>query len=454
VKDRLSQALSKSKADYTEIRFERDDSSAIAYWGEEIENVSSHKHSGGIVRACTKGGWGLATFDSLDDLAHSVAEACECAALVGREKTQLAETPVVDEVRPAKLVRDFRGVSFDEKLDLVTRYNDIVLHTDPAIETSHVWYADSFRTVHFASSRGSYFCEERPRVVLYYVAVARDGALVQRATDGVASAVSYDAAVGAEQRVAETARRAAALLKAPACQGGSTTVVLDQELAGVFAHEAFGHLSEADHLYENPKMRELMHLGREMGGKQLDIIDHGAMPGMIGTQAFDDEGMPTGKTYLVKEGVLVGHLHSLETAAKMGGRPTGNARAISRAYEPIVRMTNTYIENGDLSFDELLAGVDDGIYACGSMGGETMMEMFTFSARYGYRIRGGKVGELVRDVVLTGNVFETLRAIDGFGDDLQIMQLPGGCGKGGQSPLPVTFGSPHLRIRDVVIGGK
>jgi len=83
-----------------------------------------------------------------------------------------------------------------------------------------------------------------------------------------------------------------------------------------------------------------------------------------------------------------------------------------------------------------------------------MLEMFTFSAAYGYRIRHGQVGELVRDVVLTGNVFETLRSIDAIGDDLTIGERAGGCGKGGQSPLPVSFGSPHIRIRNVVIGGK
>jgi TldD protein len=80
--------------------------------------------------------------------------------------------------------------------------------------------------------------------------------------------------------------------------------------------------------------------------------------------------------------------------------------------------------------------------------------MFTFSAAYGYRIENGQVGELVRDVVLTGNVFQTLNNIDAFGNDGRIINAGGGCGKGGQSPLPVTFGSPHLRIREVVVGGQ
>ena len=455
MKDRLFNALKKSAADYTEVRFEINDTNSITFRGKDIDSVSSSKLSGGIVRACTRGGWGMAVFDSLEDLENGVREAAEGAALVGREKTELAETarPATAEV-PARLERDFRGVSLDDKIKLLSGYNAILLKTDRSIATTQATYSDAFRTVHFASARGNYFREERPRVILALSAVARDGALVQRAYDAVSSKTTFNVVLGLEALAEETARRAANLLKAPPCPGGVYPVVLDQEMGGVFAHEAFGHLSESDFLYENPQMRDLMVIGREMGVPELNIVDDGSQPGLLGTQAFDDEGTPTQKTYLIREGKLVGHLHSLETAAKMGEKPTGNARAIGRGVPPIVRMTNTYIEAGKKSFKELLAGVDRGIYACGMMGGQTMMEMFTFSAAYGYRIENGQVGELVRDVVLTGNVFQTLHNIDGFGNDLKILQKGGGCGKGGQSPLPVTDGAPHLRIQDVVIGGK
>ncbi|MFH0962662.1 MAG: TldD/PmbA family protein [Planctomycetota bacterium] len=453
LQDALSQALSKSTADYAEVRYETNDATGISFRGEEVDHVSTSKVSGGIVRACVKGGWGVVAFDSLEDLERRVREACACAALVGRERTQLAETkPVSAEVR-ARLARDFRGVPMDEKLSLTTRYNNIVLKASPKVETTHVGYSESFRTVHFASSRGAYFLEERPRVTLRLLAVARDGALVQQAWDGVASSETFDAVLGKEDLAENVAKRAADLLSAPACPGGRTTVVLDPELGGVFAHEAFGHLSEADFLYENPKVRDLMHLGREVGVKDLTIVDDGSLPGLGGTHAFDDEGTPTGRTELVRKGVLSGHLHSLETAAKMGAAPTGNARAAGRADPPIVRMTNTCIEPGKLRFDDLLAGIDRGVYARGMLGGQTMMEMFTFSAAYGYRIENGKIGPLVRDVVLAGNVFETLHRIDGIADDLVMIQKGGACGKGSQG-IPVTFGSPHLRIRDVVVGGK
>jgi TldD protein len=149
----------------------------------------------------------------------------------------------------------------------------------------------------------------------------------------------------------------------------------------------------------------------------------------------------------------VGRLHSRETAEKMGEEPTGNARALDYNFKPIVRMTNTYIENGEVPFKGLLYGIKKGIYAKDCFGGNTTFEMFTFSSGEGFMIRDGEIAEPVRDVVLSGNLFSTLLNIEGIGNDLKIIEAGGGCGKGGQSPLPVSFGSPHLRIKKVIVGG-
>jgi TldD protein len=117
-------------------------------------------------------------------------------------------------------------------------------------------------------------------------------------------------------------------------------------------------------------------------------------------------------------------------------------------------MTNTYIENGGSSFEEMIKDVERGIYAIAAYGGQTEFEQFSFSAAYAHEIVNGEVGELVRNVVLSGNLFETMRSIDAIGNDLRIEGGPGGCGKGEQAPLPVTAGAPHIRIRNVTIGGK
>jgi len=136
----------------------------------------------------------------------------------------------------------------------------------------------------------------------------------------------------------------------------------------------------------------------------------------------------------------------------MGEQVTGNARAVSYRFPPIVRMTNTYIEPGTTTFEEMIADIKEGVYARNWYGGTTSMEMFTFSAGEAYMIRNGKIAELIRPVVLTGNVFETLKNIDAIGNDLD-MNEGGGCGKGGQSPLPVSNGSPHIRIHRCLVGG-
>ena len=454
MKDRLFAALKRSTAEYAEIRISVEEGLGLAFRGPEAEQASAWTGRGGIVRACTKGGWGIVSFDTLDDLPAQVEEACRCAALVGREKTELAQVPVVQEEHPAQITTDFRGVSLDEKIALLQGYNDILLKADPAIQSTRTGYNEQFRTVYFAASTGSYFLEERPQVTLALSATSRDGAEVQHAHDSAASTHDYRVVLGREAMALAVAARAVALLQAPKCAGGAHSVILDPKLAGVFIHEAFGHLSEADFLYENPRMRELMYLGREMGVTELHVTDDGTYPGLLGTHGYDDEGTPTTRVPLITAGVLSAHLHSRETAAKMREARTGNARACGKKQPPIVRMRNTFIENGHTPVAELFAGVDDGIYACDMFGGQTEFEMFTFSAGYGYRIEHGQRGELLRDVVLTGNVFETLKHIDGLGDDFSIAQGAGGCGKNGQSPLPVTFGSPHIRIRDIIVGGK
>lgn len=453
VKDRLLQAVSGKRVDYLDVRYEVADTTRVHYRRDELESMSSDSSAGGLVRACHKGGWGRATFDSLSDLARAVDEACQCARMVGRKKTKLAEVErIVDAEIIAMMKRDPRGVPLADKAKMVEAYSEIIMAGE-GVETSDVSYMDEFRTVYFASSRGAYFREDRPACGLALSATARDGELVQRASEGKRSTDDFDELLGQEDKAAAAAKRAGDLLKAPVCPGGKFSVVLDPEMAGVFIHEAFGHLSEADHIYEDKKLRKLMHIGRKVGGEEFNVVDDGSMVGKVGTHAYDDEGTPTGRTELITKGRLAGHLHSLATAGKMKTKPTGNARASRMKDQPIVRMTNTYIEAGSTNMEDMFAGIDKGIYACGMWGGNTQMELFTFSAAYGYLIENGKVGPLIRDVMLAGNVFQTMHAIDAIGDDMTICERGGQCGKGGQGVL-VTMGSPHIRIRDVVVGGQ
>ncbi|NQT84160.1 TldD/PmbA family protein, partial [bacterium] len=264
----------------------------------------------------------------------------------------------------------------------------------------------------------------------------------------------YSCAEGLEENVREACQNAILQLRAPKVKSGRYTVIADPALTGVFIHEAFGHLSEADDVYENKKLQELMTLGAVYGSEKLNVYDTGLRMGSRGYLKYDDEGVPTEKTYLIKEGKLVGRLHSRETAGAMREKPTGNARALSHRFPPICRMRNTCVEAGDVTFEEMIEDIDLGVYAINTTGGETWHELFTFGAERGYMIRKGKVAEMVRDVTLSGNVFTTLKNIDAVGNDQSLLNGPGGCGKAGQCPLPTSEEGPHIRMRDVIIGGE
>ncbi|MGD9116852.1 MAG: TldD/PmbA family protein [Dehalococcoidia bacterium] len=451
VSRQLSDALKKQSADYIEARLEQSQRSHISYRGKELESAGQSTAIGGNIRALVKGGWGFVSFNDLTDLPQRIERAVQEARLVGKEKSQLAPTePVVDTVSNGRDVP--LTVPLADKKKLLDEYNEIIWRT-PHLRTSTIGYADSHKRTIFINSAGSYIEQPRTDITLRVSAVAADDGEVQQAGISLGSRGDFEAIRHLHKEVEETAQKAARLLAAPKLKGGEYTVVLDPVLAGVFVHEAFGHLSEADHIYENERLREIMVLGKRFGGKELNVIDSAAVPDLRGSYKYDDEGVPATKTYLIKEGELVGRLHSRETAARMGEKPTGNARAINYRFPPIVRMTNTYIEPRRGTLEDIIAGIEEGVYAKNWFGGTTSMEMFTFSAAEAYMIRNGKIAEALRPVVLTGNVFTTLNNIDAIGGDLDMNQ-GGGCGKGGQMPLPVSNGSPDIRIRKCLVGGS
>ncbi len=448
----LADKLKKCEADYIEVRLEESRVGHITYRGKKLESIGRATGVGGNVRALVKGGWGFVSFNDLESLPGRIELAVKQARFVGHEKSKLAPVePVVDTVT-VEAGKNPENVPLAEKKHLLDEYNEVIWGI-PGLQTSVIGYSDGHKKVVFLNSLGSFIVQERTDINLRLTAVAAKGGEVQQAGLSLGSRGDFNEIKGLHQKTEEIARRAVELLAAPQIKGGEYTVVLDPVLAGVFTHEAFGHLSEADFVYENERMREIMTLGKVFGSAELDIIDSAAVPGLRGSFKYDDEGVPATKTYLIKEGKLVGRLHSRETAAKMEEKPTGNARAINYHHPPIVRMTNTYIEPKAASFDEIIADIKEGVYARNWYGGTTSMEMFTFSAGEAYMIRNGKVAELVRPVMLTGNVFTTLQNIDAIGNDLDMNQ-GGGCGKGAQSPLPVSNGSPHIRIRRCLVGGK
>jgi TldD protein len=456
MRDQIQEALKRSKADYTEIRIEERESTRAVFRGKDLETANANIDKGGIVRCLIKNkGWGVATFNNVDDLLTKVDQAYQCAQ-VGSvpEPIELASVEPVEQVITAEMKRDFRDISLAEKKALAEHYNHVIMsHSDKIIDTQAV-YNDAFSKLTFANSEGTYIEQDKPSVVIAAVAIARDGDNVQQAYESLATTQGYEYVLNQEELAEKAAKHAVELLNAKPVKAGQYTVIADQMLAGVFIHEAFGHLSEADFVYENPKAREMMTMGRRFGKGILNVYDDGSIPNQRGTTLYDDEGTPARRNWLIRDGELVGRLHSRQTAAKMGETASGNARAINYRFAPIVRMTNTAIDNGTTSFDEMIKDIKLGIYACDAYGGETQLENFSFSSGYAYMIRDGKIAEMVKDVILAGNLFTTLENIDAIGNDFKWLNTGGGCGKGNQFPLPVGMGAPHIRIQNVVIGGE
>lgn len=455
MQDRMTQALKAHDVEFADIRIEDKINSWVNYRGPDLDSIGSSRTVGGIVRALFKGGWGYATFNDIDDLQKRVCEACETAKLVGKDQSYLAAVePVVDSIK-ANLVKDFRHTPLAEKKALMEEYNRIILGHHNKIQTSSVRYADSFTSIWYANSEGTYIEEEVPDTNVMAQAIGRDGDIVQNGRETGGGVDGFQSVEAFHDKARAAAQKAVELLAAPPVRGGEYTVVTNPRMTGVFVHEAFGHLSESDFVYENPRMQEIMVLGKRFGEDHLNVLDDGSLEGGLGTHTYDYEGVPTRRNYLIKNGILVGRLHSRETAGRMKEPLSGNARAVRFQHPPLVRMTNTFIDNGTADLADMIKDIKLGVYALDMRGGETAMEMFTFSAAYGYMIRDGQVAEQVRDVVLTGNVFETLMNIDMIGNDLTFNpNSPGGCGKGGQFPLRTGLGGPHIRIQNCVVGGQ
>jgi len=457
MKETLTALARGSGADYCEIRVEDSWQTSLAYTGKDLENVQESHIFGGNVRALVNGCWGFVTFNDIEGAAQRVKEAVSNARAASahvKDRSVLAPVaPVTAEVKLDGRL-DPRKVPLKDKIDLFGAYNGRMLSHEGVTSTS-LRYFDKVTRLCYTNSEGAWIDREETDSGMGGVAISRRNGTTGRVATSEGGRDGFERYRSLELKFAEAAKDAVETTDAKVIEGGSYTVVCDPHLAGVFVHEAFGHLSEGDNVADDERMREILKFGRRFGGDYLNIWDTGLDKGLRGYLQYDDEGVPTERTVLIDKGVLVGRLHSRETAGRMKEKPTGNARAISYRFPPIPRMRNTCIGKGPHgSFNDLIKDIKLGVYAMDAFGGQTNGELFTFTAGQAFMIRDGKVAERVRDVTLSGNVFDTLRNITGIASDFHIQDGAGGCGKAGQMPLPVSHGSPHIRIKDVVIGGR
>lgn len=450
---RIRQAVERhrGKADYLELRYEDRHDRSMTYRNGELIGLSDKEEIGANARALVDGSWGFVVFTDLERVDQAIEEAIENARLVPGEGIRLAPVePVVARVPIRWGKVDPRDVTMKEKLALTGDYARLAHGFGGAIVLSGAGYTETVGEVTLATSEGSFLVQERFELGgAVHASAAADG----ETESGMVQFRCFPDFAEVQNRhdeIREACQLACDLLKAPRIEGGPTTVITDPYMTGTLVHEAFGHLSEADNFLQNPAMAELLATGSQIGSEILSIYDGPEPDGFGGSYAYDDEGVPARRTYLIEKGKIAGKLHTRFTAARLGEEPTGNARAISYRHAPIPRMRNTFIEEGTSSFDDLLEGVDRGLFAIKFTGGHGG-ENFTFTSHHGRRIENGKLGELVRGCTLSGNLFSTLKDIDCIARNRD--RTNGGCGKGGQFPLMVGMGGPCLRIRNIQIGG-
>ena len=457
IEDLIRSIVKRSDVDYLEIRVEKGEKTGVEIKGRSLETLKRGRFFGGNARVLVGSVWGFVYFNSLDEIKRKVEDAISQAkTLKGlvKDKTILAPVDTVEVKFKPKLIKHPNDVSLEEKVKTLMKYNEIFFSAGNEIVGTFIRYNDTVKKVYFANSEGTYVEQDVIDIGSTMMVIASNGKETQRSKVGFGSSNDISVMFGLEDEVKEKAKLAIELLNAKEIKGGNFPVVIDQELGGVFIHEAFGHLSEGDNIYENENLKRIMKIGRVFGSEGLNVFDTGDMEGKRGFVMYDSEGVKTKKVYLIKNGVLYGRLHSRETAGKMNEEATGNGRAISYNFPPIPRMRITCIENGKVDFSDLIRDVKFGVYAKGAFGGQTNGELFTFVPEVSYIIRDGKISEMVKNISLSGNVFTTLKNIVGIGNDFEIHDSGGGCGKGNQYPLPVSHGSPHILISNALVGGK
>jgi TldD protein len=445
--------------DFLEIRFEKVDRDFLHFDENGVRNVGSNSRIGGCVRSCYKGGWGFAAFSDLFSVEDMIQQAIGISKLIGCGKTRLAEvTPVVDQVDINPVI-DPREIPIETKIALFNSYLD-VFRSFPSdrIKAFGVNYSEQFHRKHYINSEGTNIKQEFLSMDVMLRTTAFYNGVQTLMYEMLNSTKNFDIFYNCESILHELCRNAVLFSDAPDMKGGRYPVILDPRLAATFAHESFGHTSEADLFANTPGGRETLQIGRRFGPEILNIYDTGLMDDYAGSMKYDDEGVPTEKTDLIKEGVLVGRLHSRETAADFDEKPTGNARAVDYRYAPIVRMRNTCIAPGKDSFEDLLSGIKEGVLAISLYGGHGG-ENFSFTPNRGFMIRNGKVAEPVKNFTIMGNLFETLHKIDGVGgadsfSTTAASSESGGCGKFEQFPLPVGMSAPYLRFSEITVSGS
>lgn len=439
--------------EFAELFVEEESSDSLLWDDGKLDRASAGRERGAGLRiidgetTCFANGNDVSR-DGLSSLAEQMA------AEQSRPRTVSAsslELELLESTAPIELWPD--DVPVARKVAVLALADRIARDTDPRVVQVTATLQTRRRRIVVVNSAGAALGEESPLVTLVCQVVARAEGDIRSGHQHTSAALGWEFLTPREiENVAGNAARAACLqLDASPAPSGTMPVILSSKAGGTMIHEACGHGLEADFYLKQLSIYSGK-LGQKVASEKITVVDDGTLPGRRGSNRIDDEGCPTGRIVLIERGVLVGLLHSRETARKLNMAPTGNGRRESYRHLPIPRMRNTFICPGDDDPAAILASVEDGLFVAQMGGGEVdiVSGNFVFHCLEAYRIRQGELAEPVRDATLTGNGPAVLASIDRVGRDLGW--AVGTCGKDGQG-VPVADAQPTIRIPALVVGG-
>lgn len=452
-------------ARYADIRLERGYATVIDLRDGVFREMSYGIDQGMGVKVLYENSWGFASSNNLAKPA--LKDTFEDALKIGRalslsisksneESATVTIADTVPETEHFQLKPKIKpeDVGIEEKKRMVKEAYDAAKAHSNLIKSVSVLYLDGYEEQIYANSDGSYIVTETPAVFMRAGVVAKKGNVLQEGRESVGAVAGFEF-IEAENPTTvaiKAADKAVRLLDAELPPGGALPVIMDNRLTGVFMHEALGHAAEADHVLYGESILKGK-LGEEIANEGLTVADDPTIECSHGYYRYDDEGMRSSRTEMIEDGVLVSYLHSRETAGRLNATPTANARAADYSDLPIVRMSNTVIEEGDWQFTEMLKDIPFGIYAMGMRGGQvdTVKGEFQFSAEEAFLIEKGKLSKRLKNVSLSGRTLDVLKSIDAVGNDKKRGTI-GFCGKDGQE-VPVSEYAPHVRVKEILVGG-
>jgi len=446
---KLKDAL--SSEGYQDLRFEKLKNLVINIRNEEVKSVEVIEKDGGHARALLGGGFGTLSFNNIEDAEDSIKKCLVFSAEIPGEMT-LAEAPVVKDDVVLSIEMDPRDITLEEKVNLLKSYGKMASDIE-GLSICDIEYIELYKEKYYVNSEGTEIRQEQLSVAANFRMTSKNDDLTQQTRLSLGGGSNFKEIMNKGDAVLKKAKQTVDLLEAEPVVAGEYDVVLDPTVGGLFIHEAFGHLSEADNLLRSEALRKTMTLGSTFATSALNVLDDPTESGHSGSFIYDDEGVKAKKSYLIRDGKLAGRLHSRATSGLTGEPLTGHFRAKNYAYTPIIRMGNIYIDTGKDTYEDIIASTKNGLYLFGTAGGQTSGDMFTFAVQGGYKIENGKITSMVRDIILTGNLFTTLKNIDKIADQ-RVMSKGGGCGKGGQILRTSCKGSPYIRIKGMSVGGK